>query len=173
MELETNILNHTKYRQQVIDKLKEHKLNERVNGYGLDIDASLSVSVVEARELMPMDYTGKSDPYVILKLGNTQQVKTNYIAQNLNPVWNEKFNFDVETGKEVLEIRAYDHDDFGSDDFLGSFALGLERYMDQQSHDEWFDLRPENQKLEANWHGRLRLVIQFIYSKTKMLTSYV
>lgn len=27
--------------------------------------------------------------------------------------------------------------------------------------------------MEANWHGRLRLVIQFIYSKTKMLTSIV
>ncbi len=89
---------------------------------------------------MPMDMNGKSDPYVILKLGTTQQLKTNYISNDLNPVWNEFFTFDVDTGKEVLEVRVYDHDDFGSDDFLGSFALPLDRYKDQQQHDEWFDL---------------------------------
>lgn len=51
-------------------KLREQKAKERVNAYGLDVDALLSIRVVEARDLMPMDITGKSDPYVILKLGN-------------------------------------------------------------------------------------------------------
>jgi hypothetical protein len=41
-----------------------------VNAYGLDEDALVSVRVVEARDLMPMDITGKSDPYVVLNLGN-------------------------------------------------------------------------------------------------------
>jgi Ca2+-dependent lipid-binding protein len=34
-------------------------------------------------------------------------------------VWNEVFAFDVETGKEVLDIQVYDKDDFGKDDYLG------------------------------------------------------
>jgi Ca2+-dependent lipid-binding protein len=121
-------------------KLREQKAAERVNAYGLDLDAILSVRVVEARDLMPMDLTGKSDPYVILKLGNLQTQKSNYINQDLNPVWNEVFSFDVDTGKEVLDVQCFDHDDFGSDDFLGRFALSLDNYRDQQPHDEWFDL---------------------------------
>jgi hypothetical protein len=28
-------------------------------------------------------------------------------------------------------VQAFDHDDFGSDDFLGRFALSLDRYRDQ------------------------------------------
>ena len=62
----------------------------------------------------------------------------------MNPVWNEVFTFDVDTGKEILEIKAFDHDDFGEDDFLGGFALQLDKYRDQQPHDEWFDLLPDN-----------------------------
>jgi len=36
-------------------------------------------------------------------------------------VWNEVFTFDVETGKEMMEVLVYDKDDFGSDDFEGRF----------------------------------------------------
>jgi Ca2+-dependent lipid-binding protein len=36
-------------------------------------------------------------------------------------VWNEIFAFDVETGKEMLQVECFDKDDFGKDDFLGSF----------------------------------------------------
>lgn len=38
--------------------------------HGLDEDAILSVRVVEARELTPLDISGKADPYVILRFGN-------------------------------------------------------------------------------------------------------
>ena len=55
-------------------------MKERTNTYGLDHDAVLSVRCVEARDLMPMDITGKSDPYVVLKFGHIQaQQKTKYI----------------------------------------------------------------------------------------------
>lgn len=74
-----------------------------MNAHGLDDDAAISVRVVEARDLTPMDITGKADPYCILKFDKQTQ-KTNYIKQELNPVWNEVFAFDVETGREVLEV---------------------------------------------------------------------
>jgi C2 domain len=76
--LQTIIQAHSKSREQLLVKLKEQKARERVNAYGLDIDAQLSVRVVEARDLMPMDITGKSDPYVVLRFGN-QMLKTKYI----------------------------------------------------------------------------------------------
>jgi Ca2+-dependent lipid-binding protein len=50
-------------------KLKEHRSREKLNAFGLDQDALVSIRVVEARDLMPMDLNGKSDPYVVLKFG--------------------------------------------------------------------------------------------------------
>lgn len=90
-----------------------------------------------------MDITGKSDPYVILRF-KTQQAQTNYVKSDLNPVWNEVFTFDVQTGKEILEVMLFDKDDFGKDDFEGRIELSLDAYKDQQTHDEWFDLQAEN-----------------------------
>jgi len=48
----------------------------------------------------------------------------------LNPVWNEVFTFEVETGKELLEIMIYDRDDFGTDDFEGRFEVTIDGLKD-------------------------------------------
>ena len=41
------------------------------------------------------------------------------------------FTFDVETGREMLEIAVYDKDDFGTDDFEGRFMVPLDSLKDQ------------------------------------------
>lgn len=61
----------------------------------------------------------------------------------MNPVWNEVFTFDVETGKERLQVTIYDKDDFGSDDFEGQFTVSLDGLKDQGQHDVWYDLQSQ------------------------------
>ena len=43
---------------------------------------------------------------------------------------NEIFALVVETGNETLELQVYDKDDYGKDDFLGSFSLTLDQFRD-------------------------------------------
>lgn len=63
----------------------------------------LTVHVVEARDLKPMDMEGTSDPYVILMIED-QKIETNYKKSTLAPVWNESFTFDIMHGREPLRI---------------------------------------------------------------------
>ena len=96
-------------------------------------------------------------------------------------MWNEIFAFDVETGKEEMKIEVFDKDDYGKDDYLGwcTFKLDdidnnrVKKYLDQGQHDENFDLKPLKGTPSTQWHGKLRLIIQYVYSKVNMITGYI
>lgn len=114
--------------------------------------------MVEARDLMPMDYNGKSDPYVVLTFGG-EKFTTRFVKENLNPVWNEVHNFDVKNGREDLKVEVYDKDEFGKDDYIGGYLIpNLEEYKDQTPKDKWINLIPENSS-QTQGVGRLRIII--------------
>lgn len=66
--------------------------NEELNKNGVSTDANLNVILLEARELKPMDFNGKSDPYCVLSIAGAQKQKSTYKPNQLDPVWNEEFN---------------------------------------------------------------------------------
>ena len=70
LQLDEDIKGHHEAREKLVIKLKEQRQRERLNSYGIDEDAIISVRIIEARDLTPMDITGKADPYCVLRFGN-------------------------------------------------------------------------------------------------------
>ncbi|XP_062830477.1 extended synaptotagmin-3 [Anolis carolinensis] len=102
------------------------------------------VYLLEAENLVQKDnflgaIRGKSDPYALLRVG-VVQLRSRTIQRNLNPIWNEMFEFVVhELPGQDLEIDLYDEDP-DKDDFLGSLVINLTNVMKDKVVDEWFPL---------------------------------
>ncbi|XP_060584421.1 microtubule-associated protein futsch-like isoform X3 [Ruditapes philippinarum] len=104
--------------------------------------------VIQARNLLPMDLNGLSDPFVKLYLlpGRCADNKrrTKHIARTLNPEWNETVVFpDVhieELRNKTLEVTVWDYDRFKANDFLGEVVIDFseEAFLDNMPH--WYPL---------------------------------
>eukprot|EP00123_Amoebidium_parasiticum_P015577 comp23042_c0_seq1/m.36864 comp23042_c0_seq1/g.36864 ORF comp23042_c0_seq1/g.36864 comp23042_c0_seq1/m.36864 type:complete len:1024 (-) comp23042_c0_seq1:370-3441(-) len=81
----------------------------------------LSVSFIQARDLMKVDLIGSSDPYVIITCEG-QQRRSRTIYRCLNPVWNQRFDFVCQEKPESFHVRVMDADKANKDEFLGEFT---------------------------------------------------
>ena len=79
--------------KEEINRLKQEiqKLNEEVKMTKAVLIGQLNVTVKEARNVPGLDLTGKSDPYLKLKL-EEQEFKTKVKKRNLNPKWDQSFD---------------------------------------------------------------------------------
>nr|XP_025034581.1 extended synaptotagmin-3 [Pelodiscus sinensis] len=113
------------------------------------------VHLLQAENLVQKDhFRGKSDPYANLRVGLVQ-FRSKTIQRNLNPIWNEMYEFVVhELPGQDLEVDLYD-EDTDKDDFLGSLLINLTDVMNDGIVDKWFPLS----KTES---GHLHLKLEWL-----------
>lgn len=116
---------------------------------------TLKVHLVEARNLVAKDFrllgSNTSDPYVRLSIGSVKY-KSSVVPKNLNPRWDQTFEFQIHSPQEELFIEAFDKDQLSRDDSLGKARVGLSTLYKGIPADMWV-------KLEGVKSGEVRLIL--------------
>ncbi|TFK13142.1 inositol hexakisphosphate and diphosphoinositol-pentakisphosphate kinase 2 [Platysternon megacephalum] len=122
----------------------------------------LQVKVLKAVNLLAADFSGKSDPFCVLELGN-YRLQTHTIYKNLNPEWNKVFTFPIKDIHDVLEVTVFDEDGDKPPDFLGKVAIPLLSIRNGQQ----CCYRLKNKDLELASKGVVCLELDVLFNPVK------
>ena len=116
----------------------------------------LVVDVFRGRDLMKKDLGGKSDPYVIVGIGqNIVSFKDKYLANTVNPEWNYQALFAVEEPSgHSLSLEVFDYDAGSEDDFMGQVSVSVRSLVESGSWQQWLSL-------EEAKHGEVLVASQW------------
>lgn len=113
---------------------------------------TLTLRIIEGRNLASKDANGLSDPYVKVYFGKHKK-KTKIVKKSLNPFFNEEFVFEVPDSfykadqrtdaDSLIVISCWDWDRLGSNEFMGEFSLRLHELESDVIHDMWYILLPK------------------------------
>lgn len=84
----------------------------------VNMSGKLKVKVLNGRKLQNKETFQTSDPYCMIEIGD-KSAKTKHISSNLNPDWNEDFEFHVQSGNDVLTLSIWDKNTIKKDVFMG------------------------------------------------------
>jgi len=120
-------------------------------------NGTLEVLVGAGRRLKDEDTCGKNDAYVEVYLDKKYKQRTTTISNTNDPVWNERFSFNIHNGDDHIHFDVYD-DDIGDKDSIGSCKVKLKHVFDDGKFDEWVKL-PSMFGLSS--HGEIHIIMNF------------
>ena len=100
----------------------------------------LTVTLISAKDLLPVDDSGTSDPFVVLKINDDGVGKTEEIRKTLNPTWNKTFKVPVFRNRRAsLQVEVRDWNRIQASKTIGSLFFDL-RTLAADGESKDFDL---------------------------------
>ncbi len=121
---------------------------------------TLEVIIVEGRRLKDKDVVDQSDPFIEIYLHKKYKQRTSTQQNTNDPVWNERFTFNIHPDDDTIHFDVYDSDVVGKDT-IGHAKVKLKSVFDDRRFDEWV-------KLSAHFglsnHGDIHVIMNFTVS---------
>ncbi|KAK3557894.1 hypothetical protein QTP86_003291 [Hemibagrus guttatus] len=143
--------------------------------YSLEYNAArseMTVGVKEAAELMAMDSSGTSDPYVKVYIhpNKSKTFETKVFRKTLSPVFNEQFKYQIsqkDLSESTLVIQVYDFNRFSKHDVIGELRLELSAVDWNHVIEEWRDLNAPS-KHEQEHLGEICFSLRYVPTASKL-----
>uniref|UniRef100_A0A8C6GYF3 RAS p21 protein activator 4 n=1 Tax=Mus spicilegus TaxID=10103 RepID=A0A8C6GYF3_MUSSI len=123
--------------------------------------SSLSIRIVEGKNLPAKDITGSSDPYCIVKVDNEPIIRTATVWKTLCPFWGEDYQVHLPPTFHTVAFYVMDEDALSRDDVIGKVCLTRDALA---SHPKGFsgwthlvEVDP-NEEVQGEIHLRLEVV---------------
>ncbi|GAB4828233.1 Synaptotagmin-5 [Ancistrocladus abbreviatus] len=127
---------------------------------------TLEVKLVQAKELTNKDLIGKSDPFAVVYVRPVRnRMKTSKVINNdLNPVWNEHFEFIVEDkSTQRLVIKVFDDEGLQAAELIGCAQFQLKDLEPGKVKDVWLKLVKDLEVQRDNKNrGQVHLELLYI-----------
>jgi len=119
----------------------------------------LIITVIRCRRLAKKDAFSKADPYVVLN-HNQIRVKTTFIKNTQNPVYNQDFEFRGVVEQDEVIINVFDHESLTKDLFLGEVRLNKNDFVN--GAESWYPLQSRQGRYDRV-HGDILLRFSLVY----------
>ncbi|RDY02218.1 Synaptotagmin-5, partial [Mucuna pruriens] len=134
----------------------------------------LEVKLVQAKELTNKDIIGKSDPYAVVYIRplRDRMKKSKTINNDLNPIWNEHFEFIVEdVSTQHLIVKVYDSEGLQSSELIGCAQLRLIELQPGKVKDVWLKL-VKDLEIQKDNKNRGQVHLELLYCPFGMENSF-
>ncbi|KAK0570768.1 hypothetical protein LWI29_006232 [Acer saccharum] len=126
----------------------------------------LEVKLVQAKDLTNKDIIGKSDPYAELFVRPIRDriKKSKTMSNELNPIWNEHFEFVVEDAStQHLVVRIYDDEGLQASQLIGCAQVRLYELEPGKVKDVWLKLVKDLEvQRDTKYRGKVHLELLYV-----------
>jgi len=126
------------------------------------VSGRLTLKKISCTELRNADWFGKSDPYIIASADNRAIAETKHFANELNPVFPDKFSIELHGHFTNIYLDVWDEETLLPDKHLGRYTIVCEHILEHKTLKiKDGELTEKDGKSKAGKLGHINAIIKF------------